>query len=152
MPKDQGGHGSNPRGTHASAVNTIGQRPAVDPRVIDAIRKNPDGISITPSGSQPSTGYMVSLPGHTQITNASDIQGPNGPKIISDYASQHSSALATPGAHIGSWTDSGSGKTYLDVSHNVQDRDEAVRLGKQRNQIAIWGMKEGEIKTGGTGE
>lgn len=151
--KDAKGHGSNPRGSHSDGVNAVGQRPQLAPNVLDHIRGNPWGASITTAGAVPTSGYMVSLPGHTQIADQSDITGPNGPRVISDYAQQHSSALAQPGAHIGTWFDNSSKKVYMDVSHNISDRDTAIKAGVARNQKAIWDVKNGvEIPTGGTGE
>lgn len=98
-------------------------------------------------------GFMVSIPGYTQIVNEAALRGPGGAKLISDYAAQNAHVLAHPDAHIGGWTDQTSGKTYLDVSHNVQGRSAAISTGKAHNQIAIWDVKHAkEIRTGGTGD
>jgi hypothetical protein len=101
----------------------------------------------------PNNGFMVSMPGHTKIVNESELSGPHGPQVISEYVKEHATALQEKGAHIGGWTDSATHKTYLDVSHNIRNKNSAIYAGKARNQIAIWDVKHGrEIRTGGTGE
>ena len=175
--KDAKGHGSDPRGgnanrattaldmraemdrkrgqapaAHTSGVDAIGKSPFA-PSVLDVVRNNPGGFSVTPDGKQPTDGFMVSLPGHTQIVSESDLSGPRGGQILDDYGRAHAGALAQPGAHVGGWTDKESHKTYLDVSQRIPGRDAAVAAGKARNQIAIWDVKGGqEVRTGGTGE
>jgi hypothetical protein len=153
--KDALGHGSDTRGgpqdaAHQTGVNRVGNR--VTPTVLDVVRSNPGGFSVTPSGTQPKGGYMVSLPGHSLIVNEADLAGPKGRDILESYAQQHSAALDQPGAHFGGWTDKTSGKTYLDVSQNIHGKFTAIQKGRARNQISIWDVKRSkEIKTGGTG-
>lgn len=153
--KDAKGHGSNKRNGPSinSTVNKITNPIKVKSSVLQHIQSNPSGFSVTPKGKTPSDGYMVSVPGRTRIVSESDLRGPNGQRIIQDYAQQHSDILRQPGAHIGGWTDKETGKTYLDVSRNIKDQDRAISAGKAHNQIAIWDVKNGkEIRTGGTGE
>ena len=148
--KDALGHGSN---AHNSGVASIGNI-KLHPKVLKTITKNPGGFSVRPTnGLMPKAGYMVSIPGHTQIVSEADLRGPNGARLISEYARQHAGALSDPRAHIGGWTDKESGRTYLDVSHNISGRSAAVSAGKRHNQIAIWDVKRmREIRTGGSGE
>ncbi len=121
--------------------------------MLDVIRNNPGGFSVSPQGDVPSKGYMVSIPGRTKILSQGDLHGKAAQGIINDYARANADVLSKPGAHIGGWQDGGSGKVYLDVSHNVGNQREAVKMGKAHNQIAIWDVKRSrEIKTGGTGE
>jgi len=149
--KDAKGHGSNPRGTHASLVDKIANV-QLHPSVIRKLAAS-DGSVKPRTGNSPSTGYMVSIPGHTQVVSAGALKGPQAGDIIADYANTHASALASPEAHIGRWQEPGTDKVYLDVSHNIKSRDQAVKLGRKHNQIAIWDLKHGrEINTGGTGE
>lgn len=151
--KDAKGHGSEARGAHAQGVEKVGRPIPLSPRVLQVIKDNPHGFSVTPTGKQPTSGFMVSIPGHTRIIDAKALEGPNGHNVIKDYAREHATALSAPGAHIGGWTHAGEGKVYLDVSHNVKDSETAVRLGKEHNQIAVWDVKHAkEIATGGTGK
>jgi hypothetical protein len=148
--KDALGHGSN---AHGAGVANIG-KVALHPNVLRTITKNPGGFSVKPkNGKMPSNGYMVSIPGHTQIVSEAALKGPQGGDIIKQYANAHADVLNDPRAHIGGWTDKATGKTYLDVSHNISGRSAAVSAGKKHNQIAIWDVKHAkEIRTGGTGE
>lgn len=150
--KDAKGHGSNKRGTHAAGIDQVGNI-SLHAKVLSTINRNPGGFSVKPSsGSQPRAGFMVSLPGRTQIVSAADLRGPRGRALLEQYARAHSDALSQPGAHLGGWTDQASGKTYLDVSHNIKTRDAAVKAGRARNQIAIWDVRRRrEIRTGGDG-
>jgi hypothetical protein len=153
MPKDALGHGSNPRGTHSAGIVSIPKTVKLHPDVINQIRQNPGGFSLRPNtGRAPDKGFMVSLPGRTKMVRESDLSGPHGQRIISSFVSQHADVLRKPGAHIGGWTDKASGITHLDISHNIKNRNSAVRAGVKRNQIAIWDVRKGrEIKTGGSG-
>lgn len=145
--KDPKGHGSD---AHSTGVDQIGK--PVSAKVLDIIRKNPNGFSVTLNGDQPKAGYMVASPGHSEILNANDLHSERGPAIIQGYASTHAAVLAEPGAHIGGWHDPDSGKVYLDVSHNIPGKFSAIQAGINRNQKAIYDVKRGkDIKTGGTG-
>jgi hypothetical protein len=151
--KDALGHGSEGRGLHAGGVNKIGNL-AVHPNALRTIQKNPWGASVKPqTGVSPTTGYMVSVPGRTQSPTSAALAGPQGAGIIRDYARTNSDLLQQPDAHIGSWTDDKTGKTHLDVSHNIQDRTEAIAAGRRGNQISIWDVARKKlINTGGTGD
>jgi hypothetical protein len=152
--KDAKGHGSNARGTHASGIlKAAPMAPVVRPEVLQYIRANPGGFSITPKGKTPDSGYMVSVPGRTKIVNEADLAGPNGKDILQQYARDHADVLSQSGSHFGGWTDKATGKTHLDVSNNIKNRDRAVSAGTKRNQIAIWDVRKNrEINTGGTGD
>lgn len=151
--KDAKGHGSNKRGTHATGVAQIGQPVKISPTVLAKIKANPSGFSLRPNGQAPRSGYMVALPGHTQIVTESDLNGPNAHEVLRQYGMNHADVLSAKGAHIGGWTDKATGKTYLDVSHNFRNREAAIKAGKARNQIAIYDVKRNkDIRTGGTGE
>ena len=141
-----------PYATHQSGVANVG-KPMISQTALDTIRANPGGFSVRPDGTQPTSGFMVSMPGHTKIVSENELSGPNGHQIINDYAREHAGALRDPSAHVGGWTDKDTGKTHLDVSQNIPNRGLAVAAGRSRNQISIWDVKRGEeIKTGGTGD
>ena len=42
------------------------------------------------------------------------------------------------GQYLGVWTDSKDGKPYYDRTVWISDLDDALAVGKQRDQIAIW--------------
>lgn len=153
--KDAGGHGSNTRGgpAHMQGVLKATKPIKVKPGVLSTVQQNPNGFSVTPKGKIPDSGYMVSVPGRTKIVDAKELASARGQQIINDYVRQHSDVLGKSGAHIGGWTDSDTGKTHLDVSYNIKNRNTAIRTGQAHNQIAIWDVHKGrEIRTGGTGD
>jgi hypothetical protein len=61
--------------------------------------------------------------------------------------------LHDPRNAIGTWYNEDDNTTYLDVSAMLPDREQAISLARQYNQIAIYDLlQEEEIETGGTGE
>lgn len=109
---------------------------------------NPDGFSVTLAGKQPKTGYMV---GGVTSSRTVQLSGPGGKAALGRYIQSNRSALQTPGAHLGGWTQPSG--TVLDVSSRLTSRAAAFKLGVARNQISIWDVKRGvEIQTGGTGK
>jgi hypothetical protein len=61
--------------------------------------------------------------------------------------------LGDPRNAIGTWYNEDDDTTYMDVTAMLSDRDQAVSLGRQFNQIAIYDLfRDEEIDTGGTGE
>lgn len=137
---------------HQNGVGEVG-RDSVDPRVLNVIRSNPNGASVSPRGDVPTRGYMVSVPGRTLKLSDRDLRGPGAQGIISDYARKNSDLLGQSGAHIGVWRDKVTGMTHLDVSRNISRQREAIRTGRSSNQIAIYDVRrKREIRTGGKGD
>ena len=118
-----------------------------------ALTREFGGTSISlVDGHKPTEGYMVAKPpSYSKVVDETDFFDPiTGRKILSSYMKEHKSDLAGT-AYMGTWVHEG--KVYLDVSENILDRAEAIRLGVERNQKAIWDVvNETEIDTGGTGE
>ena len=150
MAKDALGHGSN---AHDSGIAKLGTPVTIHPNVLRVIQKNPWGASVKPqTGEVPRTGYMVSIPGRTYSTTASELAGPKGPEIIRGFGSRNADMLQKDNMHIGSWADE-TGKVHLDVSENIKDRATAHQQGVRRNQMGIWdNVGKKLIKTGGTGD
>lgn len=113
------------------------------------------GLSVSMiDGSKPTSGYMVAIGGATgSIASADDFfDSEKGPQILGDYFKEHKTVLSS-GNYLGLWHNENDGNVYLDLSQNVQNRSEATRLGRERDQISIWDVvKEEEIDTGGTGK
>ena len=69
------------------------------------------------------------------------------------FMQDNAELLAKPGHAVGAWYDPDGKKTYLDVSIVTENKDEAIRLGREHNQIAVFDFKSGStVATGGTGE
>ncbi len=112
------------------------------------------GASMSPKTlAEPTDGYMVAVQGHNLEVPESDYFGPKGEETFTQWMEANEEALSQPGAHIGLWHDKENGEVVLDVSQRVDTLDEAVALGTERNQQAIWDVAAGaEIPTGGTGD
>lgn len=150
-----GAGGGGESGAHAGGVKHVGQ-PTVSSQVLAAVKgvRPGSGVSISLAGTQPKSGYMVSShPERTKIVNQRDLSGPAAEGILNDFARRNSDLLTKPGAHIGTWADPKSGKTYLDVSSNIPRARDAISEGKRANQISIYDVKRKRtIDTGGTGK
>lgn len=89
--------------------------------------------------SSPTTGYTLSpYPEREEHVAASDLTAGH----VRDYAKRNDDLLRQPGHFLGSWRDGDD--VYLDVSVNLADRDAATKLGRERDQKAIWDVEGGE--------
>jgi hypothetical protein len=96
------------------------------------------GFSLNANNEQPTSGYMVSLEG-TERT-------------IPNYNSRHEQIINEACAdyrvrmgdmpefmYFGGWLDDNT--LYLDTSVNIDNLDEAMKLGRANNQLAIYDVK-----------
>jgi hypothetical protein len=60
------------------------------------------------------------------------------PQQVLEYVQQHRDVLDQPDANFGTWFNPEDNHTYLDVSKTVGDLDEALRLGQEHSQKAIY--------------
>ena len=73
--------------------------------------------------------------------------------ILKRFIEENFDLLADPRHCVGTWFSPESGVTYLDVSIVVEDRQEAIAMGRRYNQEGIYDLAAGqEIPTGGTGD
>ena len=116
--------------------------------------KNQGGASLDPlTGLQPTDGYMVAVQGFNEEVPESEFFGPGGADRLVTWMDRNQEALSQPGGHVGLWHDTANGEVVFDVSQRVDSLDEAIRLGGERNQQAIWDVANGaEVSTGGTGD
>lgn len=101
------------------------------------------GLTIKPfTGEKPSGGYMVALQGYElQVPMSEFFTG-----IVADYIGQHAQKLMdNPSLCLGTWVNEGT--VYLDLSENIQSREKALELGKERNQLAIFSLADMEEVT-----
>ena len=94
-----------------------------------------DGFSVNGAGSAPVVGYMVSLP-DCERTFA------GLPKLwqVVKYVEDYKTHLHNPCLYVGAWLDAETGTFYLDISENVQDKETALQLGRERKQLAIFDL------------
>lgn len=101
--------------------------------------------------STPADGYMVALTGQTaqfpvEILDDEDAAA----KAIVEYMTMRFEIFAQPDVYVGGWIEDG--KLWLEPSIRVMDRDEAIKLGQETDQIAVYDVKAGDvIQTGGNG-
>ena len=113
--------------------------------------KTPDGgFTVDPrTGKDVTSGFAVATdPKLSKEIDAKDVTG----KTIQNYVNANKSALAGEGKMVGGWHDPDTGKVWLDVSTVTPDKNKAVKLAQDANQIAIFDLGSGKsINTGGTG-
>jgi hypothetical protein len=112
------------------------------------------GDSLKPaSGQRPSRGYMVARPPSFGRILTAQEWFDRGEEALVDFVDDRAKLYAEdPDAFVGVWWDRKHAEVALDVSINVMDRDEAIRLAREWDQQAIWDVvKLEEIPTGGTG-
>jgi hypothetical protein len=68
------------------------------------------------------------------------VRGHASPEEISAFVQKNQDLLQDPKNSIGTWFNHGDGKTYLDVSATTPDLNEAIALGKQHKQLAIFDL------------
>lgn len=146
--KDAKGHGSD---AHSAGVNKIGRIPPVSPKAIEIIKERAmTGFSVKPDGTVPTKGFQVALQGRT---DAQPLDLNNVAQHVAAHVAANADVYRDPSMHIGGWNSPYTGKVHLEPSQNVKDRATAVRLGKARNQVSVWGNRRSEdIPTGGTGK
>lgn len=72
---------------------------------------------------------------------------------INDYLKSNSDLLSDSRNSVGTWYDKDANQTYIDVSTTIPSKRQAIELGKQYNQKAVFDLKNfEEIDTGGTGK
>lgn len=101
------------------------------------------GLTIKPfQNEKPETGYMVALEGYElQVPVTEFFTG-----VVADYIGQHAQKLmANPSLCLGTWVNEGI--VYLDLSENISSKEQALELGKERNQLAIFNLETFEEVT-----
>lgn len=101
------------------------------------------GATRTLHGNSPQSGYMVSVPGPEKVLKSLTARS------VDAFTTKHADKLSHPGAYVGVWFNSEDGQWYLDISVNVRTRSQALKLGRQWSQLAIWDVENGsEIRVG----
>jgi hypothetical protein len=118
---------------------------------VKAVRAD-GGFTLSLDGQAPSEGIAVSpYPERTQriLADRLDVEVE---RAVGRFIEKNADLLAKPEHFLGGWHEGG--HVWLDVSRvfPADQRDEAVALGREHNQISIWDIGAGEeIPTGGTG-
>nr|DAW49860.1 MAG TPA: hypothetical protein [Caudoviricetes sp.] len=94
--------------------------------------KDNGGFSINPLGECPKTGYMVSVRDLYKINL--DIIDQDDVNFASDIAKEVN-------GYIGGWLDTQSDSPfnfYMDISINIQNKEQALKIARENNQLAIF--------------
>jgi hypothetical protein len=147
-PKKLQKHGTHDQSKHGNwARGRISQTQARD----IASQAIAGGFSFNPaSKSSPKSGYMIARTGATtMVGDANNLE--EAARALKTHLDQNvDKYLREPNLYIGGWVKDG--KLWIEPSDNWSNKAQAVRLGKMRDQIAIWDVVNfQEIQTGGTG-
>jgi hypothetical protein len=75
------------------------------------------------------------------------------PRVLAQFAAQHLALLADPRNNLGTWYNADEGRTHVDVSTALADRELALEFGRRYNQAGIFDLMRLEfIEVGGSGE
>jgi hypothetical protein len=117
--------------------------PGSKERIARSARSPGGGFTYQPlTTNQPTTGWAVSIyPEHEVKLKASEVTRERVHAYVQDRMHVFRS---DPQAHLGGWHDPDTGTVYLDISRVVGSRAEAMRLGREHRQKAVYSLDEGE--------
>jgi hypothetical protein len=84
-------------------------------------------------------GFPVGI-GEEEILNGKEIT----PETIQQFELDHAEALSQPNRQVGTWYDEAEGKTYLDVIEIAKTEEDAIKLGEEHNELAVYNLATGE--------
>lgn len=120
------------------------------------------GISITFTGEKPKSGFMVAVEGTEVVVDDATMRSEEGKAIVREHIKKHAayiregrgttgrsvSFMDQPKNYFGAWFNEqtaqnpdGDNKWYLDISENIGTLSDAVRVGRERSQLAIWDVR-----------
>lgn len=114
------------------------------------------GFSVSTEGDNPDHGWMVSQAGTERSFSIDELAseqpmgtGPtdnpwkdNVSNEIERFLTDNRTDLERPGTYLGGWVDEG--RLYLDVSHNIESKEEAMTYADDQNQLAMFNAGTGE--------
>lgn len=116
------------------------------------------GFSVSAAGKTPRKGWMASQAGTEQKRSMEALTsehsgtlgwGPPGDpwrenvtSFVNEFITENAADLSETGVFLGGWLDEGD--LYLDVSHNIEDEDEAKRFARENDQLAAYNVETGE--------
>jgi hypothetical protein len=120
-------------------------------------------------GSIPLHGYQVGIAGHTMkvvdghVPTADEINAMSEQELAGHYKRwlrENAAYFDDPNMHVGGWHDPVDHRVHFDLSENVAGKQEAIRLGRERNQVSIFDNEAAArgdwdhafIDTGGSGD
>lgn len=121
-------------------------------RIVNETAKH-GGASIDIStGMRAFDGYMVAKYPEKSLWIKGDTTREEKIEAVKKYLNDNMQQLSEKNMYFGTWYDSESGEISIDISEQCRTEKDAVKLGQERNEMAIWDTKQMcEISTGGTG-
>ncbi len=98
----------------------------------EVLKNNGGSYNITTGESNPTDGYMVSLPNNELVIDANDLCA----TVLSEYIINNAEELSSDKSFVGLWIDNG--KAYIDVSVKYDDVETACYVGIINDQKAIY--------------
>lgn len=140
----KGGPGSGCRGENCGRPSTgLKDEPYQSKirNVVEQTRK-PGGGSTTnlKTGKSPTEGYSVSPYKDREWKVPEDKFGIH---TVDAYIEQNADLLSLENHHLGTWNNKDDKNVYLDVSIIESSLEDAKRVARENNQLAIYGLKEG---------
>jgi len=95
----------------------------------------------------PSDGFMVSV-GMGKAFDTGLLDTNHAWSMVFDFAAGRFHELVKPGYFLGFWIDTETNLIWVDVSRHFTDREAALSLARDMDEIAIWDIgKAEEIRT-----
>lgn len=106
-------------------------------KIIETTNKT-GGASFNLNVESPKKGFMVATSGNELVIPEKDFTR----KTLRNYVKSNLKNINAKNVNVGTWKENG--LVYLDISINIQDKKEAIKLGKENNQIAIFDLSNFE--------
>ena len=143
----------NPNHDELGRFTSGGVSSAVADSIIARVKAN-GGLSVKIlTGEEPTDGFMVAQQGHNlEIKEEDFFDAKKGRAALSAYLKAKKLVFGKD-QYLGLWWNKDEKEISLDVVDKIKTRSEATNAGRERNQQAIWDVKnQEEINTGGTGD
>jgi len=143
----------NPHHDELGRFTTGGVSSAVADSIIARVKAN-GGLSVKIlTGEEPTDGFMVAQQGQNLEVKEEDFfDAKKGKAALSAYLKAKKLVFGED-QYLGLWWNKDKNEISLDVVDRIKTRSKATKAGRERNQQAIWDVKnQEEINTGGTGD
>lgn len=111
--------------------------------LVEALQVPDGGFTVNAWTLHPVTGgYAVSVHPEAQRILGSVREGD-----LLEYLLTHGELAERSGNAFGGWKDPADGRIYLDVTTVVDDLDQALKLARANDQLAVYGFAEGKSIT-----
>ena len=101
------------------------------------------GSSTNLDNDSPQKGYMVALPGRELIVKPDWFNT----TTIDEFIRSNINALENEECYVGSWLDTDTNTISLNISINVVDLHQALQIGEENHQLAIYDVVKQESIT-----